>query len=397
MDAKTTPAARVSRGATPKRAPRKPIPTKILNIVWARAAGRCQYEGCNELLIGDVISGAANANRTYVAHIIADSPDGPRGDPILSPKLAHDPDNMMIVCDTHHRVIDREMVAEHPAPILQDMKRRHEDRIKIVTGIAPDRGSHVIRYAAKIGANEAPVAPVDLKWAMLPDTYPLDGGWIDLDIASLNLPDHDPAYWRTQLHNLRTGFAEKVRGRQERGEIRRLTVFALGPMPLLIELGRLISDISTGEVRQLLRAPKGWKWDPKAEPAQFSVSRASPWPADVALKLEISANITDDRIHAVLGADAPIWSIAATKPHNDVIRRPQDVAEFAGLFRKTLDDIKVAHGENTVVHLFLAIPVSIAVESGRSWQPKAHPTIKIYDQNRALGGFTPVHELSHTN
>jgi hypothetical protein len=68
---------------------------------------------------------------------------------------------------------------------------------------------------------------------------------------------------------------------------------------------------------------------------------------------------------------------------------------FARLFRTTLDAIKVAHGENTVVHLFPAIPVSAAVEAGRSWQPKAHPTLKIYDQNRKLGGFIHVHELEH--
>jgi hypothetical protein len=75
-----------------KKAPRKAIPKKVENIVWARAAGRCQYAGCNKLLVGDQISGAANANTAYIGHIVADSPEGPRGDPVRSPKLAHDPD-----------------------------------------------------------------------------------------------------------------------------------------------------------------------------------------------------------------------------------------------------------------------------------------------------------------
>lgn len=381
----------------PKRNLRKPIPAKILNVLWARAAGRCQYDGCNTLLIGDMISGAGNANRTYIAHIIADSPDGPRGDPILSPKHAHDPDNLMLMCDTHHRVIDREMVAEHPMHVLQDMKRRHEERVRIVTGIDQDRGSHVIRFAAKIGTNESPVATDDLKRAMLPETYPIDGGWIDLDLITLALPDHDPLYWQTHIQNLRTGFVEKVRGRMERGEIRRLTVFGLAPIPLLIELGRQISDISTAEVRQLLRAPKGWKWDAKPSPVSFSIGKPTTRSNVVALKLEISANIADERIAAVLGPNVSNWSIAADGAHNDIMRRPEDLAEFAKLFRKTLDDIKIAHGENTVIHLFPAIPVSAAVEAGRSWQPKAHPTIKIYDQNRTLGGFNAVHELAHAN
>lgn len=99
-------------GATNKPA-RKAIPAKVQNVVWGRAAGRCQYAGCNKLLIGEQISGARNANKSYIAHVVGDSPEGPRGHPVLSPKLAHDPDNLMLVCDEHHRVIDREMVDAH--------------------------------------------------------------------------------------------------------------------------------------------------------------------------------------------------------------------------------------------------------------------------------------------
>jgi hypothetical protein len=156
-------------GPAPVKAKRKPIPPKVQNVVWARAAGRCQYNGCNKLLIGEQISGARNANTSYIAHIVGDSPDGPRGDPILSPKLAQDPDNLMLACDPHHRDIDREMVDAHSVEVLREMKRRHEERILTVTGIDEDKSSHVIRYAAKIGANESPVEKGAVKWSMIPD------------------------------------------------------------------------------------------------------------------------------------------------------------------------------------------------------------------------------------
>lgn len=385
------------RRSSSKNPSRKAIPVKVQNIVWGRAAGRCQYAGCNKLLVGDQISGAANANTAYIGHIVADSPEGPRGDPVRSVKLAHDPGNLMLVCDVHHRVFDREMIDEHPEDVLVAMKRRHEDRIRTVTGIDEDLGSHVIRYAARIGTNESSVAKGDLKWSMIPDRYPLDEGWIDLDLSTLDLPDHEPEFWRIHVRNLRTGFAEKVRGRMERQEIRRLTVFGLAPIPLLIELGRLISDIATADVRQLLRSPKGWKWDPAAPPLHFNVLQPSGAAGQVALKLEISAPVVDERIYAAVGNDAAIWSIAANGAHNDIMRSQLDLAEFARLFRTTLDAIKVAHGENTVVHVFPAVPVSAAVEAGRSWQPKAHPSLKIYDQNRKLGGFIFAHQLEHAN
>jgi hypothetical protein len=379
-----------------KKASRKPIPNKVQNVLWGRTSGRCQYAGCNRLLIGEQISGARNANKSYIAHIVGDSPDGPRGDPVLSPKLAHDPDNLMLVCDEHHRVIDREMVDAHSVDVLREMKRRHEARILTVTGIDEDLGSHVIRYAAKIGANESPVEKGAVKWSMIPDRYPLDDGWIDLDLVTLDLRDDDPEYWPTHVKNLRTVFAEKVRGRMERQEIKRLAIFGLAPMPLLFELGRLISDIATADVRQLLRDPKGWKWDPSSPPVQYDLQRPERTGGPVALKLEISAPVVVERVAKVLGADASIWSISAAGPHNDIVRRPEDVAAFAKLFRKTLDDIKLVHGENAAVNVFPAVPVSIAVEAGRSWQPKAHPSLSIYDQNWKLGGFALAHRLEHT-
>jgi hypothetical protein len=80
-------------------------------VLWGRAAGRCQYAGCNKLLIGEQISGARNANKSYIAHIVGDSPDGPRGDAILSPKLAHDPD----ILYRSGLIVPRLRVADHGA------------------------------------------------------------------------------------------------------------------------------------------------------------------------------------------------------------------------------------------------------------------------------------------
>jgi hypothetical protein len=378
-----------------KKAKRKPIPPKVQNVLWGRAAGRCQYTGCNQPLIGEQISGARNANKSYIAHIVGDSPDGPRGDPILSPKLAQDPDNLMLVCDPHHRVIDREMVDAHSIEILRGMKARHESRIHIVGGIDEDLASHVIRYAARIGANESPVEKGAVKWSMIPERYPVDDGWIDLDLVTLDLRDNDPNYWPTHVNNLQTVFAEKVRGRMERQEIKRLAVFGLAPIPLLFELGRLISDIATADVRQLLRDPKGWKWDPSSPPVRYDLQRPERTGGEIALKLEISAPVVDERVAKVLGPDAAIWSISAAGAHNDIVRRPEDVAAFAKIFRKTLDDIKLVHGENAKVNVFPAIPVSTAIEAGRSWQPKAHPSLAIYDQNWKLNGFALAHRLEH--
>ena len=80
--------------------------------LWAKAAGRCEYAGCNKLLYKDDLT-SEEINRAFVAHIVAASPDGPRGDKTLSAQLVDDIDNVMLMCHDHHRLIDHEQVVEH--------------------------------------------------------------------------------------------------------------------------------------------------------------------------------------------------------------------------------------------------------------------------------------------
>jgi hypothetical protein len=374
---------------------RQGIPSKVQNLVWARAAGRCEYRGCNQSLIGDALSDAPNANKAYLAHIVGDTAGGPRGDDVLSPQLSKDPNNIMLVCDAHHRVIDREKQDEHDVEVLRAMKREHETRIATVTAIIQSRGTNALRYAARIGTNESPLTTEELKRAILSEgRFPIPGGDIDLDIVGLDIGDHEPEYWKTHVRNLRSGFNERIKGRMERGEIQHLTAAGLAPIPLLIELGRLLSDIRAVDVRQMLRNPKGLVWANDVDPLNFEIKGAeTSRTKNVALKLEISAQVRDDRVHAAIGPGVPIWSITSSEIGNDVIRRPEDLAEFAKVFRSSLDLIKLGHGEDVEVHLFPVIPVSAAIEAGRGWQPKAHPILHVYDHNKLTGGSMLVHSL----
>jgi len=215
--------------APEKSARRRPsLPQNVKAIVWARAAGRCQFRGCNKVLVGDLLTGRDDLNTAYIAHIVSDAPGGPRGDEVLSPKLSTAPSNLMLLCDPHHRLIDgRATWQEYPEHLLREMKVEHEDRIEAVTSIAHDRGCHVIRFAAGIGKNESPVNADAVKEALLPEFYPVRNGMIDLDVPDLGIPDSDPSYWPLHQRLLGDKYQERVRGRLERNEISRLAVFGL--------------------------------------------------------------------------------------------------------------------------------------------------------------------------
>jgi hypothetical protein len=179
------------------------IPPKLAIALWARAGGRCEYRGCNADLIGDLISGREDGKYGFIAHIVGDEPGGPRGDPLRSQALAKDRENLMLLCARHHKLIDVDALADHPEEVLKAMKAEHEDRIATVTGIDTDRASHVIRFAANIGSNEALVSTRAIFAAMPPDRHPADGRTIDLELTGSTFSDHEEAYWTVQRENLR--------------------------------------------------------------------------------------------------------------------------------------------------------------------------------------------------
>lgn len=356
-------------------------------LLWAKAAGRCQYAGCNQSLIGDLVSGNAKLIQALVAHIVSAKPNGPRGDVIRSLLLVDDINNLMLLCHKHHRLIDFEEEDEHPEERLLAMKASHEERVEILTSLTEDRQTHILTFGAPIGRLDAPLSYESVRMTVLPERYPAGGRAMHLEMKGCQYRDHEPEYWAFQQENLARQFREKLAGRIETSEVRHLSVFGLAPQPLLIELGRLLCDICPMDVHQLKREPKGWGWLTDGDPIKFVTSESKMEAPRVALKLALSATVTDDRIHRVMGPDVPIWSITAEDPNNDIMRRAEDLRTYRRLLRKMFDRIKAFCGSGAEIHVFPAMPVTAAIETGRVWMPKADLPLVLYDENAHHGGF----------
>ena len=361
--------------------------------LWGKAAGRCQYEACNRSLYRDDAT-QAEFNSAYIAHIVADKPNGPRGHPTLSEALKSDIHNLMLLCDSHHRLIDKIDVAGHPVVRLQEMKRQHEDRIELLTSISVERHSQVLLYGAKIGQHDSHLSFQKAAVAMVPDYYPATSKALEIGLKGSAIGDAEQDFWTMELTQLRRQFAALVKPHFTSGDFSHLSVFALAPMPLLIELGRLLSDIPTAKVYQLHREPADWKW--REEPKQFAyqVHRpANTSPKQVALILALSADILTERIEMILEDNVAIWTLTHSNPGNDFLQSEVQLREFRRALRDVFNQIKTAHGEDANLHLFPAAPVSAAIEIGRVWMPKADLPFRVYDQNRATGGFTFALEI----
>jgi hypothetical protein len=66
---------------------------------------------------------------------------------------------------------------------------------------------------------------------------------------------------------------------------------------------------------------------------------------------------------------------------------------FRKLMRPLMDEIKAAHGEAARIHVFPAMPVSLAVDFGRILNQKADLRLTVYDENKSSGGFSPALRL----
>src|SRR4051812_33919736 len=71
------------------------IPHHVESMLWGKAAGRCEFAGCNRPLFKSSVT-QEQVNVAQKAHIWAFSRDGPRGNKGVSKKKLNDLDNLML-------------------------------------------------------------------------------------------------------------------------------------------------------------------------------------------------------------------------------------------------------------------------------------------------------------
>src|SRR2546427_7503854 len=140
----------------------------IERMLWGKAAGRCEFAGCNKPLWKSCVT-QEQVNLAQKAHIYSVSNDGPRGNREISKHQLNKLGNLMLVCHTCHRKIDaKQDGGRYPAALLQRMKAAHEQRIELVSGIAADKKSHILLYGANVGHHSSPLNYQEAAQALFP-------------------------------------------------------------------------------------------------------------------------------------------------------------------------------------------------------------------------------------
>ncbi|MER6831993.1 hypothetical protein ABT352_38805 [Streptosporangium sp. NPDC000563] len=109
------------------------ISVKDRKTLWTRARNNCSYPGCRQKLTVDGVNAATGTVMVAVvgeeAHIRSARSAGPRHDPAFHKDRLDAYENLILLCPTHHSIIDANGGAAFGAEALVRMRAAHERRL----------------------------------------------------------------------------------------------------------------------------------------------------------------------------------------------------------------------------------------------------------------------------
>lgn len=367
--------------------PKKPsrnIPERTKILLAVCAGGRCEFAGCNEYLFDHPLTLQAG-NFSENAHIVAFSEIGPRGASGERPSDINDAGNLMLMCAKCHKLVD-DRPDDYPRDVLEKYKTEHEARIRHVTSLGPDLRTSVVQLKAKIAGSVVDIPAPQIYQAVAP-RYPIDKQGYVVDISSYGFENREE-YYRLAEREIKQRVTRLYDPGMDVETTRHISLFALAPIPVLVLLGRSLSNKIPVEMYQRHRSGENpWAWKTHGVAARYKVQtiRKGRDTTKVGLMLSLSGSI--DVAAVPLSDDYWLYELAldSEPPNVDFLRQRSDLEAFRATYRRLLSDLMRDHPTLSVLHLFPATPAPIAVACGHDLLPKVHPTLSVYDYDRVAG------------
>jgi SMODS-associated and fused to various effectors sensor domain len=341
---------------------RKRIPENTQKELWARAAGRCEFRGCNKLVIRDGLTKQAS-NLSVISHIVAAEPGGPRGDEVRSALLCTDIQNLMLTCRDHGKLVDdKSRVEEYTKELLLEFKGEHEERIQRLTGIAPDAQSRIIILQAPVSRRPVTIREREVVQALLP-RYPADEHAYVWDLNAFGHEICEPGVVDVAANALQ-GRIDELRRVQQR-DAKHLSVFALAPIPFLVFLGRKLGDTDDLDAYQRHRATSSWAWPEDEKPEEYyRLLRSEPGGTEAVVLLSISGQIDRSLVNPIISSSSAAYEIRARRRGVDFLKSRARLDAFALQARQLMGELHELGV--TKVQVFAAAPSPAAIEFGRA-------------------------------
>lgn len=365
------------------------IPEKQRRLLWARSAGRCAV--CNRDLTRSTLSGV-EFTLGEAAHVVGQqaTPGSPRG---LLADLTEDErnraENLVLLCEQDHAEVDApEALDVVTIDRLLTVKRRHEDHVRHVTELSPDRRTSVLRMLGRIRGDVVELDRTTAASAILAggDRFPrfdlsFDQQGIEIDLR--NLPAESDAadqYFEACRASIDAAI-DKVKDGIAQGEISHLSVFGFSRIGPLVYLGSRLGDSIGIDVYQRHRASETWEWG-NGESTEFVLDVPESLTGDdCAVVLNLSGTVEVGELPEALQL-LPRLAVAPTiTPHPDVLRTQGSRFNLTKSLRELFATVEVRGKHIRRLHIVGAIPVSAAIELGRLRDAGVHPSLCVYERD----------------
>lgn len=357
-------------------------------LLAVAAGGRCEFPGCNRYLFEHPVT-MKGGNFSEMAHIVAFREAGPRGRQPQRPLDINAIANLLLLCQPCHKEIDTNP-GDYPRSLLEENKRRHEERVLYLTGLADKLKTTVVVFKALIGGKPVEISRDEIYEAIAP-RWPANrtGNVIDLTALSQDTPEFMSVAVR-QIKNDIASILDRTVDGEKPGH---LSLFAFGPIPLLVALGAELSNKIQIDFFQRHRdGGQTWRWRGAGGTAKFNAKRvrAGRSSTSVAVVIELSGPSDIRELPPEIDRTFTIYrlGIAGRQPNLGCLRRREDLESFRKTYRDLLATIRKNHPGVREIHLFPAVPLPVAVCCGHDLLPKVHPALLVYDNDKKKGGFT---------
>jgi len=375
--------------------------------VWHDAGGRCMYRGCG-LDLGVTPLTTKNARIAYLAHIVASDPDGPRGDS-SSHTLSDNPENIMLMCDAHHRLIDRIDVAAHSVGILQSMRDEHTARVNMLLDGLKFPSVQLITLLADLGQVPTNISKTELCDAALSRNL----GPLPEIKHMLRRTQRDDrgrtGFWKHFLHEHDSDIRELISYTGNRTHQKSsvgsdaLGVFPLHLVPVLVLAGRIIGEARHVEVFQYDRHIESWRWpqSPANLASEFEIHYELSGAGDVEesiLSIELTADLDtnalpEDLTQAIQEKRVGWIRIKSDTPCANCINSNDQLDNFSNLARQALQTIQDSW-RSKVIHVFGISPASTLFKFGQMLQAGNHSICRVYDRPNGSTCFVPALDIT---
>jgi len=109
------------------------IPPREQRILLQKSGNRCAFPHCRRVLTAEDSPPDRVVILGEIAHIVAESPDGPRGDSPMSLAERNTYENLILLCNVHHQQID-DQPQTYTIERLQQIKQDHEAWVEKTLG-----------------------------------------------------------------------------------------------------------------------------------------------------------------------------------------------------------------------------------------------------------------------